>query len=72
MKTKSGLLCLLALLAAPAVADPTKGEGVFNQWCIACHAESPFAPGTIALSARLGPELGAIRNNPGLHCASCS
>lgn len=45
------------LAAAAQAADPgnTAGHAVFQRWCAGCHADSPFAPGTVALKAVRDP-----------------
>jgi len=61
----SSVLATISATSAMA-GDAAEGEGVFNRWCLACHAEHPLAPATIYLSAKLGPDLGAIRANTDL------
>lgn len=45
------LVCGLAMSAPAADRENTAGQAVFQQWCAGCHADSPFAPGTVALKA---------------------
>ncbi len=49
----AGLISAYALVAAAQAADPDNaaGHAVFQRWCAGCHADSPFAPGTVALKA---------------------
>ena len=44
-------------LCGVAVASDSSarvGEQVYNRWCAGCHADSPFAPGTIKLKQLRG------------------
>ena len=51
-----GFACGLA--AAAQAADPgnAAGHAVFQTWCAGCHADSPLAPGTVALKAVREPD----------------
>ncbi|MGR8947107.1 MAG: c-type cytochrome [Gammaproteobacteria bacterium] len=60
MKPGDSALIFLALvmvsLSSPLCAGSSDGEQVFTKWCTPCHADSPFAPGTIQLGATRGAE----------------
>lgn len=45
-------------LGVPAADEA--GREVYGKWCAGCHADSPFAPGTVALAASRGPEKSVI------------
>ena len=40
------------------IAD--EGQMVYAKWCVPCHADSPFAPGTIQLRATRGEEFAVL------------
>ena len=46
---KTSALITVLFASSIASASPSDGEQVFNQWCLGCHMDSPFAPGTIFL-----------------------
>ena len=46
---------VLSWLAVTTVsASERAGRDIYVQWCEQCHADSPFAPGTIQLKASRG------------------
>ena len=51
--------------SGPAAADEP-GKRVFDQWCAGCHADSPFAPGTIALKASRGEDQAVLEQRKDL------
>lgn len=61
MPAALGYLSLL-LVSAGVVAGEggVSGKDVFEKWCAGCHADSPFAPGTIYLRQNRPPELALI------------
>lgn len=48
-----------------AVQSPV-GKQVFDNWCAACHGESPFLPGTSYLAITRGAELSVIEKRKDL------
>lgn len=60
----AGLLAV-GLVAAAGAAETT-GEHVFAKWCAGCHVDSPFAPGTVVLTARLGKEKAVLADRDDL------
>lgn len=42
------------------------GKAVYQKWCMPCHADSPFAPGTIKLKASAGAERAALETRSDL------
>ncbi len=48
-------LCCSALGAQAADPGNVAGHAVFATWCAGCHADSPLAPGTVALKAVRDP-----------------
>ncbi len=44
----------LIVAATEAHAEQDTGQRTYLEWCAPCHADSPFAPGTIQLKARQG------------------
>jgi len=49
----AAVISACGLAAAAYAADPgnAAGHAVFQRWCEGCHADSPLAPGTVALKA---------------------
>lgn len=48
-------VCCCALAAEAADPGNATGRAVFQTWCAGCHADSPLAPGTVALKAMRDP-----------------
>ena len=53
--TAAAVFIISTTVGAAAHADSSAGKQVFNEWCSACHMDSPFAPGTIQLRQLRGP-----------------
>ena len=60
---------LLLLKFNSLASAETEGQRVFNKWCAGCHADSPFAPGTIQLKQIRSPELVLIEQRTDLSAA---
>jgi mono/diheme cytochrome c family protein len=58
-----------SLAAAAHAADRgnTAGHAVFQRWCAGCHADSPFAPGTVALKAVRDPGAAVLEQRTDLN-----
>ena len=62
-----GLAAGITLSCANAAwAADSEGQRVYNKWCAGCHADSPFAPGTIQLNQIRSPELALIEKRSDL------
>jgi mono/diheme cytochrome c family protein len=48
------------VIIGSVAAENLPGKMVFEQWCTACHMDSPFAPGTIQLKQIHGPAYAII------------
>lgn len=62
-------ICLASLSVSThlgAAEASAVGKQVFGRWCIGCHADSPFAPGTIYLRQTRAAELAVIEQRSDL------
>lgn len=60
------MACGLASVAQAADPANTAGLAVFQRWCAGCHANSPFAPGTVALKAVRDPAVAVLEQRADL------
>ena len=58
------LVCLLLVSAGTLASE--RGREVYADWCLPCHADSPFAPGTIQLRATRGEALAIVEKRDDL------
>lgn len=61
-----GFTCGLVAAAQAADPDNAAGHAVFQRWCTGCHADSPLAPGTVALKAARGPAAAVLEQRADL------
>ncbi len=63
-----GTYLSMLLMSAGVIAAEggVPGKDVYEKWCAGCHADSPFAPGTIYLRQNRPPELAVIEGRTDL------
>ena len=67
---RATVMLMLALYAAPGLAEADGGAVVFARWCAACHGDTPAAPGRLKLAWSRGVELSILTARPDLSAAT--